>query len=240
MHQPIYLIGGDKGGVGKSLFSMVLIDYFMKIKEPIVLVETDTSNPDVWRSYEEAGDPVISELINLDQADGWITAVNLLEQQPHRTVVINTAARNHVGLTAYGATLEDALPELKRSFICWWVINRQRDSLNLLNTFIESMPHAKIHVVRNLYWGAPEKFELYNHSKIREAVEMRGGQTVDFPEVADRVADDLFSNRLSIHDAAATLPLGNRAELNRWRKACARMLEEVVETVAHESREATA
>lgn len=44
---PIYFIGGDKGGVGKSFASIALIDYLLGKKQRVFLVESDTSNPDV-------------------------------------------------------------------------------------------------------------------------------------------------------------------------------------------------
>jgi hypothetical protein len=34
--------------------------------------------------------------------------------------------------------------------------------------------------------------------------------------MADRVSDDLYSNRLSIRKAAKDMSIGNRAELRRW------------------------
>ena len=37
------------------------------------------------------------------------------------------------------------------------------------------------------------------------------------PDLADRVADDLFTQYLSAAKAARILPIGNRAELSRWR-----------------------
>jgi hypothetical protein len=112
-----------------------------------------------------------------------------------------------------------------------WVINRQRDSLELLKPFMEALPSAVVHIVRNLYFGESSKFELYNHSRLRETLEQAGGQTLDFPDLADRVSDDLFGQRLSIAKAARDLPLGNRAELNRWRNACAQMFAQMI----HES-----
>ena len=47
-------VGGSKGGTGKSLFSMALTDYLRKTfpGDQIMLVETDSSNPDVGRLYE--------------------------------------------------------------------------------------------------------------------------------------------------------------------------------------------
>ena len=90
------------------------------------------------------------------------------------------------------------------------------------------MPKAEVHVVRNGYFGEEKKFELYNSSKLRAAVEGRGGKSVTFPDLADRVADDIYSRRLSLTDAAKTLPIGNRAELGRWRGELRKVLAELV------------
>jgi hypothetical protein len=43
----------------------------------------------------------------------------------------------------------------------------------------------------------PERLDLYNSSKAREAVE-KNGKTLDFPAVANRAADWLYSKRMSI------------------------------------------
>jgi len=59
--------------------------------------------------------------------------------------------------------------------VALWVITRQRDSLELLKAFMEEVPKVDVHVVRNGYFGDERKFELHNGSKIREAVESRGG-----------------------------------------------------------------
>jgi hypothetical protein len=50
------------------------------------------------------------------------------------------------------------------------------------------------------------------------------------------VADDLFSGRLSIARALRDLPLGNRAELRRWQKACARALDEILDAEVSDER----
>lgn len=138
------------------------------------------------------------------------------------------AACNNKGVRAYGATLNSTLAEMDRRLVTLWVINRQRDSLELLKEYMGAIPKATVHVVRNLYFGEVRKFELYNGSQRRTAVEASGGQSLDFPDLADRVADDLYGQRLPISEALKTLPLGNRAELTRWRAEVARMLAPVI------------
>ncbi len=225
MAKRIFLIGGSKGGVGKSMVSMAIIDYLQEQGESVLLIESDTSNPDVWKGY---GECVETQLLNLDEADGWIQLVNLCDSKPDSVVVINTAARNNQGVSAYGATLNSTLAELKRDLVTLWVINRQRDSLELLKEYMDAIPDSKVHVVRNGYFGEEKKFELYNGSKIRTAVESRGGLSLNFPDLADRVSDDIYSKRLSIAKALKELPIGNRAELSRWKTEVKKTLEAVI------------
>jgi hypothetical protein len=112
--------------------------------------------------------------------------------------------------------------------VALWVINRQRDSVELLRDFMDAMPHADVHVVRNGYFGEERKFEIYNGSKVRESVEGRGGRSVTLPDLADRVADDIYTQRLALSAAAKVLPIGNRAELGRWRGEVRKVLAQVL------------
>jgi len=146
----------------------------------------------------------------------------------NRVVVVNTAARNNDGVSQYGRTLEASLDELDAKLVAFWMINRQRDSLELLADFMDAMPKADVHVVRNGYFGEEGKFELYNGSDIRKSVEGRGGKSVTLLDLADRVADDIYSQRLTLGHAAKALPIGNRAELGRWRGEVRKMLARVL------------
>ena len=49
----IHLIDGEKGGVGKSFVARTMIQYTLDRNLPMVAVETDRSNPDVARVYED-------------------------------------------------------------------------------------------------------------------------------------------------------------------------------------------
>jgi hypothetical protein len=157
MANPILLIGGGKGGVGKSLLSVALIDYVSVADGRPFLVETDTSVPDVYKTYSGSVD---ATLVNLDESEGWIELVNMVDSRPDDTIVINTGARNQTGISNFGKTLGKALPQLKRTLVVFWLIDRKRESLELLTDFTAALPEAAIHVVRNMYLGTEKKFEL--------------------------------------------------------------------------------
>ena len=226
MSNTIFLIGGGKGGVGKSLMSMAVLDFLHANGQRPFLVETDTSVPDVFKTYAEA---VKGDLVNLDEREGWIDLVNLLESNPESTVVINTGARNQTGISNFGRTLSKALPELRRKLVVLWMIDRKRESLELLADFAEAIPEAEVNVVRNMYLGAEKNFELYNGSKMKTAIETKGGRSLNLPELADRVTDAMNKGRFTIERAVSELSLGDRMELERWRDECKTMLSGVID-----------
>jgi MinD-like ATPase involved in chromosome partitioning or flagellar assembly len=219
----VYYVGGSKGGVGKSLLSFALADYLLNQERHVLLVDTDTDNPDVYKAHKDLALPNLACRMNsLDDADGWADLLDTVQGHPDHTVVINAAARTKASTANYGEIMQGALLELQRKLIVFWIINRHRDSIELLHSFQQSFPDVTIHVCRNLYFGEQERFDLYNNSRARETVE-KTGRTLDFPAVANRVADWLYSRRMPIRAAHPEMPFGTRAELQRWRARCAEM-----------------
>ena len=69
---------------------------------------------------------------------------------------------------------------------------------------------------------------MYNGSAVKKRIDAAGGKSLDFPDLADRVSDALVGKRLTIEAAVRELPIGDRAELLRWRAAAAKVLGEVL------------
>jgi MinD-like ATPase involved in chromosome partitioning or flagellar assembly len=225
MSNSIFLVGGGKGGVGKSLMSMALLDFLGVTGRAPFLIETDTSVPDVFKAY---GEDVAADVVNLDEREGWMDLVNLIERGRDAAMVINTGARNQTGIANFSKMLRNALQQLGRKLVVLWMIDRKRESLELLSDFIDALPEAEVHVVRNLYLGAEKKFELYNGSKMRAAIEAKGGRSLSLPELADRVTDAMNTGRLTIEKALRELSFGDRMELERWRDECREMISEII------------
>lgn len=224
--QPIYMVGGGKGGVGKSIVSMAILDYLCEIGKECFLIETDTSNPDVFKSY---GETIPAQILNLDKANGWIDLVNLCDEHRDKTIVINGAARSNDGVSKYGENLRGVLKDLDRSLITFWVINMQRDSVELLKQYMEVMEGTTIHVVRNGLFGEANEFTLYNDSAVRKKLE-KDGKSLILGELAERVSRVLYNDRKTIAQAIAEMPIGNLAELRRWRAECKKMFDLVIKS----------
>lgn len=75
MRKNLVYVGGSKGGTGKSMVCMALVDYFRKAfpKDTLLLVETDTSNPDVGRLYKNTSGIIVQGIPLGEDDTGWIS-----------------------------------------------------------------------------------------------------------------------------------------------------------------------
>jgi hypothetical protein len=231
MMKPIYYVGGSKGGVGKSLVSIALIDYLkIKKQEKVLLVETDTSNPDVYKVYS---DTIPAVTINLDNSEGWIELLNNCHDYKDAVVVINSAARSNDGIKNYGELLTQAVGDLKRQLVVFWVINGQRDSLELLLDFKNAMPTATIHVVCNQFFFYSESisdFKIYDQSKVKKDIESSGGKSLLFSSLTTRISNRIYNDRMTIEGGVGgqMITYGDRVVLAGWRNEVYKMFNEAI------------
>ena len=105
----MYYVGGSKGGVGKSLFSFALTDYLLNQERDVLLVDTDTDNPDVYKAHKDLNLPNLACIMNtLDDADGWAELFDTVQNYPAHTVVVNAAARTKASTTFPRVSLQQS------------------------------------------------------------------------------------------------------------------------------------
>ncbi len=209
----IIFIGGGKGGVGKTIISMTVVDTLLTRGEQVVFVDSDDSNPDAYKSLKAVAPSVV---LNLDTEDGFMALSNLIESNPKACIVVNTAARATKHIVKHGGIIIDTANELKREIVMLWPINRQRDSVELLAEALDGTEgEFATHAVINTYWGAPEKFMRFNNSNQKNRVT----SVVVFPELNDMVSDKLNDERLALSNAEGGMTIAERSVLLRFRKA---------------------
>ena len=210
----IIIVGGGKGGVGKSAVTLGVVDFLLTKGEQVVLVETDDSNPDTYKALKEI---IKCELCNLDTEDGFITLAGVVENNNEANIVVNTAARNTKGIINHGGILNDTCAELKRELVMLWVMGRARDSVELLADFLDSkQAYTSTHAVLNTYFGTVDKFVRFESSEYKKAV----SGVVVFPELNDMISDKLNDKRFALSNTEG-LSIAERSVLGRYRNAIA-------------------
>ena len=96
----IHFIGGEKGGVGKSLMARVLAQYLIDRELPFLGFDTDRSHGALMRFYAGYASPVA-----VDKVESLDAIVEAAVDQPGRRILVDLAAQTHDPLATW---MEDA------------------------------------------------------------------------------------------------------------------------------------
>ena len=229
MRDTIFYVGGGKGGVGKSMVSLTLIQFLIDKfgdSKTIHLVETDESNPDVGRVYK--GKIPITNAILDENEKGWILMAGIIEKNSDTLFVINSAARSNMGIRKNGRNFAAVLENgrVPYNFVTLWPMNRQKDSITLLEDFLNYVFFGPVYPIRNSYFGQPEDFTLYTkYLGESNSLRSRVTKTLDFPALADIIADDFYTAGKTIPETVDNLGAFAGQSFLSWRNQVYEMFE---------------
>ena len=229
----IFYVGGGKGGVGKSMVSMTLVQFLIDRygdSKSIHLIETDESNPDVGRVYK-GKIPVTNVILDEDEK-GWILMSEHIETSTDTLFVINSAARSNMGMQRHGRNFTAVLESgrVPYGLVTLWPMNRQKDSVKLLEDFLGNVSFGSVYPVRNCYFGEPGDFALYAKRLPESGVlKSRISATLNFPALADIIADDFYTGGKTIPETADSLGAFAGQSFLSWRNQVYSMYGEMEE-----------
>lgn len=224
MVEVIY-VGGSKGGVGKSLLTMSVIDWLRANGKPVALVESDNANPDVAKVYQNL---VETKAFNLDELNGWNELGDLIESGNKPWIVINSGARSLAGIQNSGHILGDLVEGGAADLTILWPINRTRDSILALKHFRSAISVGRVRVIKNLFFGDEARFTRWASSTIAEKLIEAGARVGVMPDMPDRIADKIYDERMAIEAIASSGNLVDKSNLARWRKVMHEALDELL------------
>ena len=156
----IHLIGGDKGGVGKSLVARLLAQYFIDHSIAFSGFDADRANGALLRFYADYSAPV-----QVDQYESLDTIIEAATDRPERRILVDLAAQAGEPLTRWmdESQLLAVAPELNLHIRYWHVMDSGRDSVELLRQLFDQH-QSRLHyvVVQNHLRGGD--FHIFNAS----------------------------------------------------------------------------
>src|SRR6186713_2741420 len=125
----LHLIGGEKGGVGKSVVARIVAQYFIDREIPFVGFDSDRSHGSFLRFYRDFAWPAV-----IDRYEGFDQIVEAAAAHTERRVVVDLAAQSYAFLAQWieDTGLLDIAGELDISLTYWHVMDAGRDSADLL------------------------------------------------------------------------------------------------------------
>jgi hypothetical protein len=130
----IHFIGGEKGGVGKSLVARILAQYLIDKELPFLGFDTDRSHGALMRFYSGFASPVL-----VDRYEALDAIIEAAVAQPDRRVLVDLAAQTHEPLARWmdeSGVLELA-GEAAFELHYWHVMDAGKDSVDLLAKLLD-------------------------------------------------------------------------------------------------------
>ncbi|HVU50505.1 MAG TPA: mobilization protein [Polyangia bacterium] len=178
----IHLIGGEKGGVGKSVVARLLVQWAVDKQLPFAAVDADESHGALLRHYGTFTRAV--DLARPESADEIVS----LALDADRRVIVDLPAQSDRLVAAWlaEAGVLDLLAEAGVGVVFWHVMDDGKDSIATLGRLLErhaAKPRANVRfvIVENL--GRGKEFSLFDRSPARAAANEAGALTIQLPEL---------------------------------------------------------
>lgn len=207
----IHFIGGEKGGVGKSLTARALAQYCIDRQLPFTAFDTDRSHGALLRFYGDYAAPVA-----LDRAEALDAIVESAAEQADRRVLVDLAAQTHDTLAQWmeEASLLAVAADEGIQITYWHVMDAGKDSADLLKTLLDRFGDGLRYVlVRNQVRGSD--FTALEQSGQQQRAEALGAQVVQLRKLSDGAV--LKIDAASSSFWKATTPGGGLGLMDRQR-----------------------
>jgi hypothetical protein len=188
----IHLIGGEKGGVGKSLVARVLAQYLIDKNLPFLGFDTDRSHGSLMRFYTDYASAVV-----VDKYESLDAIVEAAVEHPDKRVLVDLAAQTHEALIQWmdeSGVLETG-EELGISFCYWHVMDSGKDSVDLLKNLLDRFGSRLTYVlVLNQLRG--DNFDIFKKSGELERAQSLNAKIITLKRLHEPVMNKI--------DAAST------------------------------------
>jgi hypothetical protein len=212
----IHLIGGEKGGVGKSLVARVLAQYFIDQQLPFIGFDTDRSHGALLRFYGDYASPVL-----VDRYEMLDQLVERAVEQPGTRVLVDLAAQTHDPLVTWmdDSGVLDMADLSGFSLNYWHVMDSGRDSVDLLTRLLDRFGQRLRYVlVRNQLRGN-DFSQLEKSGQLARALSL-GAKVIDIKHLQDAIVQKIDAANSSFwaakHSGGPALGLMERQRLKLW------------------------
>lgn len=227
----IHFIGGEKGGVGKSVLARLLAQYHIDNNKPFKAFDGDLSHGALARFYNQ-----FTEVVDLSDTE-CADRIFEVASEDGCDVIVDLAAQSNRPLNRWieEVGLLELCEEMGIKLTFWHVMDDGTDSVRLLDRMITTHgDQADYILVRN--HGRGSNFSAFNESDARVKAEAAGALVMDLPALnsncmrkIDQINASLWAAANNKNDASGpTLGMMERQRVRMWLKRSYEQLDHVL------------
>ena len=217
----LHFIGGEKGGVGKSLVARILAQYLIDHETPFLGFDTDKSHGALLRFYRD-----YATMAAVDRHDSLDGIVEAAAANPERRIVVDLAAQTQTQLLRWieDSDLLELIPDMGIQLRYWHVMDSGQDSVDLLAQLLDRF-NDKLPLIVVLNEVRGDRFELLNASGLRERATSLGARVMNLRHLPDTTMQKIDGHSSSFWaainhggDSPHSLGILERQRVRNWLK----------------------
>lgn len=199
----IHFIGGEKGGVGKSVVARLLAQYYIDKSLPFTVVDADRSHGAMGRFYSE-----FTKTGDLDRFESTDHILQLALDLDQRVLVdLPAQSDRYVRKWMEQSGVIELAAEHSISLVFWHVMDGGRDSITLLDALFDTYGTSVNYcVVKNL--GRGSDFSTFEASEARKKAEQHKALILTLAELHESTMHKIDTLNASFWSAANNVKNG--------------------------------
>ena len=217
----IHFIDGEKGGVGKSLFARVMVQYCIDNKLLYELVEADQSNPDVGAFYPDNHKTAIFS----ESERKAYEADEIFNLALTNSVIVNLPAQVYPAVTDWieRNQILEITGKNKVKINKWFVCSGGYDSVQLFMQSLQRFEKNIKHIFVRNFGLCDDWKHIDGREDLQDLIKAYKVAVIDFPKFSYRERDLLDAHRINFSQAKDYGELGilGKQRLHSFlKKAC--------------------
>ncbi len=195
----LHLVGGEKGGVGKSFTARLLAQYLVDNYQPFIGFDSDSSHGTFSRFYSDFVSPVSVQ--DFDSLDAIIEAA---EQNPSGNIIVDLAAQTAAPMYEWINSCDflGLMAEFGVKVYLWHVMDDGADSMNLLTKVMDTFRGKNIKIIAVQNQGRGNNYKNFEESAVYTRAKTHGVEMLTLARLHDSLAQKIDFNNFSFWAAA--------------------------------------
>lgn len=170
----IHLVGGEKGGVGKSLVARLLAQYMIDNSIAFLGFDSDRSHGALLRFYGSYSSPIF-----IEKYESLDVIVEAATENPDRRILVDLAAQTNEQLMQWmdDSQLLEVATEIGLNIRYWHVMDSGRDSVDMLKRLLDRHGN-RLHYTLVLNHLRGDDFHILDRSGEKQRAEEMGASIV--------------------------------------------------------------
>lgn len=227
----LFIVTGNKGGVGKSFLSSLLADYVIRTS-PASLVVSDSEasggQSTFWNIMRN--DPLVKEdeilHWNLGKESGFEQMANDIEQMKDKKIIVDTGASMLSMLTANTSFIAEIQKALDCNVTVVFVVGSLPDSAVAARQYMKAIHETEDNKIKSHFVmispteNNPSNFVFYNEDDIQKAIKKLSMTSHFYGTVRQSFFDLTMKERRLPNQilSDSSMPFGTRTKYSQWVK----------------------